>query len=232
MVKHTLANRTSKSYGHLIDACLDQSLDIKRDIIYDMDLPKNMIKMRKYFLKQEHLRKIITKVFQKHGAIQIAVPQLTPKGKVLDLYQDTNVVKAMTRSGNVVFLPFDLRIPLARYVAKSKITNLRRYNVAPVLREKRIFGLQPTELIECAFDIITSGPKSAVADAEVILVVDEIMRLIGSFKDTGYFFQINHVKLLRGLLNHFCIDESNHSVVHEAIRGDVESKKTRMATLG
>ena len=74
----------------------------------------------------------------------------------------------MTRSGNVVFLPYDLRIPLARYVAKSKISQLRRYSVAPVFREKRIFGLHPTEIIECAFDIITSGPKSAASDAECL----------------------------------------------------------------
>ena len=40
-----------------------------------------------------------------------------------------------------------------------------------------MFGLQPTELVECAFDIISSG-KSTVADAEVILVADEIIRSI------------------------------------------------------
>ena len=198
MVKHSLANRNSKSYRHIIDSCLDQSLDRIRDIKYDTDLPKNILKMKKFGIKQEHLRKLITKIFQLHGAIQISVPQLLPKGKSFDLYQNTNVVKAMTRSGNVVFLPFDLRIPLARYVAKSKISQLRRYSVAPVFREKRIFGLHPTEIIECAFDIITSGPKSAASDAECLQVVDEIINSIPSIKDSGCFFQINHVKLLKG----------------------------------
>ena len=155
--------------------------------------------MKKFGIKQEHLRKLIIRIFQLHGAIHFSVPQLLPKGKSFDLYQNTNVVKAMTRSGNVVFLPYDLRIPLARYVAKSKISQLRRYSVAPVFREKRIFGLHPTEIIECAFDIITSGPKSAASDAECLQVVDEIINSIPSIKDSGCFFQINHVKLLKGM---------------------------------
>ena len=29
MVKHTLANRNSKSYRHLVDSCLSQSMEIK-----------------------------------------------------------------------------------------------------------------------------------------------------------------------------------------------------------
>ena len=71
--------------------------------------------------------------------------------------------------------------------------------MAPVFREKRIFGLHPTEIIECAFDIITSGPKSAASDAECLQVVDEIINSIPSIKDSGCFFQINHVKLLKGM---------------------------------
>ena len=88
-------------------------------------------------------------------------PQLIPKGKSLEVYDKTdNVVKAMTRSGNVVFLPFDLRIPLARYLIRSKTTNLKRYNIAMVFREKKMFGLQPKERFECAFDIIGNAPLS------------------------------------------------------------------------
>ena len=77
MVKHTLASHNSKSYRHLIDSCLQQTMDIKRDILYDLDsgeLPDN------FFVKQEYVRRCVTKIFQKHGAIQVAVPQLVPKG--------------------------------------------------------------------------------------------------------------------------------------------------------
>jgi hypothetical protein len=57
-------------------------------------------------------------------------PLSTSSGKALDVYSKNEVVvKAMTRSGNVVYLPFDLRVPLARYISRSKITSLKRYNI-------------------------------------------------------------------------------------------------------
>ena len=135
----------------------------------------------------------------------------------------------MTRSGNVVYLPFDLRVPFARYVARSKITNLKRFNIAPVFREEKIYGLQPREHFECAFDII--GPsKNLISDAEVIVVTDEIMREFKSTRDSQYFFRINHVKLLRGILNHFGIND--HQLVHDVMRAaGINSKKARMAAL-
>ena len=79
MVKHTLSSRNSKSYRHLFDSCLGQTMEIKHDIIYDLDvdLPN------KFFVKQEYVRKRIQKVFERHGAVQVAVPQLTPKGQSL-----------------------------------------------------------------------------------------------------------------------------------------------------
>ena len=56
-------------------------------------------------------------------------------GKSISIYENTDaIVKTMTRSGNVVYLPFDLRVPLARYVVRSKITNLKRFNIATVFR--------------------------------------------------------------------------------------------------
>ena len=110
-----LASHNSKSYRHLVNTCLNQTMDMKRDAIYDIDLELP----NKFFSKQEFVRSQVLKVFEKHGAIQVSVPNLMPKGKSNDIYERTeNVVKAMTRSGNVVYLPFDLRVPLARYLVR------------------------------------------------------------------------------------------------------------------
>eukprot|EP00093_Oithona_nana_P000710 00710.XXX_160_2861_1 [CDS] Oithona nana genome sequencing. len=233
MVKHTLASHNSKSYRHLIDACLSQSMDLKRDVIYDIDLelPKDL---KQFLLKQEVARAAIMEVFRKHGAILVTSPQLTPKGKSLEVYDKTeHVVKAMTRSGNVVFLPFDLRVPLARYLIRSKTTHLKRYNIAMVFREKKMFGLQPKERFECAFDIV-EPTKNLVNDAEVLLVSDQIMHSFASIRESGCFFRINHVNLLKGILNHFGIAPEDHRLVHDTIRhasANNESKKVKMATL-
>jgi hypothetical protein len=38
----------------------------------------------------------------------------------------------MTRSGQVVSLPFDLRLSFARFVARTQMADVRRYCIAPV----------------------------------------------------------------------------------------------------
>ena len=87
----------------------------------------------------------------------------------------------------------------------------------------------PREHFECAFDII--GPsKNLISDAEVIVVTDEIMREFKSTRDSQYFFRINHIKLLRGIFNHFGIND--HQLVHDVMRAaGINSKKARMAAL-
>jgi translation initiation factor 2-alpha kinase 4 len=61
----------------------------------------------------------------------------------------------MSHSGGIVTIPYDLRVPFARYVAWNGITCLKRYAIDRVYREKRVFGFHPRELYECAFDIVT-----------------------------------------------------------------------------
>ena len=94
MVKHTLASRNSKSYRHLVDSCLGQTMETKHDIIYDLEVDLSNLP-NKFFIKQEYVRKRIQKVFERHGAVQFAVPQLTPKGQsLMTVYEKTdNIVK-------------------------------------------------------------------------------------------------------------------------------------------
>ena len=90
----------------------------------------------------------------------------------------------MTRGGDNVSLPYDLRVPYARLLARWVETHLsslktrmplsrlgteqqRRYNIGRVLREKKVFGLHPKECVECAFDIAGPASGSVLADAEV-----------------------------------------------------------------
>jgi histidyl-tRNA synthetase len=54
------------------------------------------------------------RVFELHGAVQVHVPQLLPRSS-LRIYDRTDkLVTAMSKSGDVVCLPFDLRVPFAR----------------------------------------------------------------------------------------------------------------------
>ena len=49
----------------------------------------------------------------------------------------------MTRSGGVVSLPYDLRVPFARFLARAQVTNLKRYSISPVFRDMVVRWLYP-----------------------------------------------------------------------------------------
>ena len=73
-----------------------QTLEIKDDIKYDCDMESRKESLpKRFFAKQEYVRKRIEKVFERHGAVQMAVPQLTPKGQsLMALYEKKdNIVK-------------------------------------------------------------------------------------------------------------------------------------------
>lgn len=93
----------------------------------------------------------IVSLFQKHGAVEVVTPLLSPYGKLTK----NGCVRLMTHSGSVVVLPHDLRVPFIKHIALSGINLMRRYSVGRVYREKKLFNYHPKQLYECAFDIIT-----------------------------------------------------------------------------
>ena len=52
------------------------------------------------------------------------------------------------------------QVPFAWYVARNNIQHIKRYNIERVFQQKKMLGLHPRELTECAFDIITAVPVS------------------------------------------------------------------------
>lgn len=86
---------------------------------------------------QEKIKFIVSEVFRKHGGTCIITPLLKPKSKLLR-HSSESCVQLMTCNGNIVSLPYDLRIPFARYVVFNNISNIRRYAIERVYREKRV----------------------------------------------------------------------------------------------
>ena len=80
--------------------------------------------------------------------------------------------------------------------------------------------MQPKELLECTFDVVTPT-DSLIADAEVMVVVDELLRTIRSFKadaDNTYYIRVNHTSLLRGILLTFGVAENLHAEIYNINR--------------
>ena len=128
----------------------------------------------------------------------------------------------MTRSGDTVSLPYDLRIPFARYLARTRLVQMKRYCFGKVLRERKVFGLHPKELTECAFDIVTSDPSvSSMAEAELLVVCEEMMRevgLLGAQHNCKLYFRLSHSELLSGVLDHFGVAVEGRDRVMTALK--------------
>ncbi|XP_043271459.1 eIF-2-alpha kinase GCN2 [Venturia canescens] len=212
MVRHTLSNSQSKAYKYLVACCFDQQVTPAEDITYDMNLPSrgiaNSLSAKSQFI-QENVRTKVVEVFRRHGGVNLATPLLMPKSGQLYNLTDS-CVKLMTRAGSIVSVPHDLRAPFARYTAWNNITNLRRYAIERVYREKKVHGFHPRELYECAFDIISSAPNNLMMEAELICIAWEIFSEIPELRDRNFTVRINHTSLLQAVLMYCGIEREKY----------------------
>ncbi|XP_012255300.2 eIF-2-alpha kinase GCN2 [Athalia rosae] len=226
MVRHTLSNRQSKAYKHLIDCCLAQKVTPAEDITYDMNLPTRgfaSCPTSKLQFLQENVKSKVIGVFQKHGGICLGSPLLMPKSSQLYNHNDS-CVKLMTRTGSVVSLPHDLRAPFARYVAWNNIMHIRRYAIERVYREKKVHGFHPRELYECAFDIISSTPEDLMEEAELISIVGEIANEIPELRGRNFVVRLNHTSLLQAVLLYCGIEKEKYPDIYSILRNARDGK--------
>ncbi len=64
-----------------------------------------------------------------------------------NMMHHNNMATLLDDSGILLTLPYDLTLPFARFIAKNKITNLRRFNFSRVYR-KHAMGAKPRELYQ------------------------------------------------------------------------------------
>ena len=218
MVRNAMKNTSSKAYKHLIEAVMKQPMSLDKDISYDREAGLRL-STRTAGLAQRLVDKA-RRALELHGAVSIEAPSLVPRGEEWPYIGTEGVVVTMTRSGDIVSLPYDLRIQFARYLVRTKLTQLKRYCFGKVMREKKIFGEHPRELTECALDIVTPGPGSVVmADAEMMVMCEDLVRAVTSSGDNyKLFLRVSHHDLVMGILQHFGIAGDSHLKVISALR--------------
>lgn len=97
----------------------------------------------------------VKEIFQLHGGVWLCTPLLMP---ALNSMINENTVTMMARWGGLTSIPHSLRIPFARFLAHNPtISNLKRYSIDRVYRQRRVYGVHPRELYEAAFDIISTS---------------------------------------------------------------------------
>ena len=159
MFRHTLSNSQSKAYKYLVASCFQQTVSTAEDITYNYgmgrsnDVAPEPEELLSSFTLASKTRKVIQNVFERHGAVELSAPLLTPKSDLYEYHKAT--VHLMSHNGGIVTIPYDLRVPFARYVVWNQIPNMKRYCIGKVFRENKVFGYHPSELYECAFDVIS-----------------------------------------------------------------------------
>lgn len=149
-------------------------------------------------LRQAVLDKIIA-VFKKHGADTIDTPVFELKDVLTGKYgEDSKLIYDLKdQGGEILSMRYDLTVPLARYLAMSKISNIKRYHIAKVYRRDNpaMTRGRYREFYQCDFDIAGSFDPM-LPDAECVKVVAEILQSL----DIGDFtIKLNHRKLLDGM---------------------------------
>jgi histidyl-tRNA synthetase len=114
-------------------------------------------------------------------------------------------------------LRYDLTAPLARYVAENfqhLPKPFRRYQTGQVWRNEKPGPGRFREFTQ--FDADTVGSNSPRADAELLMMVCDVLEELG-LKRGEYVVKINNRKLLDGVLEASNIDSSKRGIVLRAI---------------
>lgn len=229
ILRSTISDPHSKAYKRLINGLFSQTMTSADDYLYNSDFHKGGITI-KIALTNELVYESLIRIFQKHGAVPVLSPLLMPKTSMYDNNSE-NYPCFMDHNGLLIGLPFDLRVPFARYVARNSIMNLKRYCIGKVYRTKRFHKQHPRELTECAFDIVSSSQGSLIPDAEILIVVQEIINEFPALQKRSDYVKMNHVTILQAVLMHTGVTEDLMEDVLIALSGPNIVNKTHSKSL-
>ncbi|XP_060118186.1 eIF-2-alpha kinase GCN2 isoform X2 [Heteronotia binoei] len=224
VLHHTLANVDGKAYRTMMGQIFSQRIPPAIDYAYDSDILKGSFSVRSAKI-QQHVCETVSRIFKRHGAIKLQTPLLMPRNK--KLYEHNEASYLMDHSGMLVMLPYDLRIPFARFVARNNITNLKRYCIERVFRPRKLDRCHPKELLECAFDIITPAGNNFLPIAETIYTISEIIQEFPVLQERNYSIFLNHTALLKAILLHCGIPEDKLNQVYIILYDAVTEKLTK-----
>ena len=128
---------------------------------------------------------IISRVYERHGAVQIETPtfELTEvlNGKYGDEGQGLIYnLERKNESHEALSLRYDLTVPFARYLATHNIATMKRYQLGRVFRREETCASRGRyrEFYQCDFDY-AGRTAPMVADAECIAIMVEQLEELG-----------------------------------------------------
>ncbi|KAG8449508.1 hypothetical protein GDO86_016233 [Hymenochirus boettgeri] len=224
VLHHTLANIDGKAYRTMMSQIFAQRISPAMDYTYDSDIFKGIFSVRSIRI-HHHVCETVCRIFKRHGAVKLQTPLLMPRSKAM--FDSSESACFMDHSGMLVTLPYNLRIPFARFVARNNITNLKRYCIERVFRPRKLNRCHPKELTECAFDVITSGTSSYFPIAETIYTIFEIIQEFPVLQERNYSIYLNHTSLLKAILLHCGVPEDKLIQVYNILYDAMVEKLTK-----
>lgn len=179
----TLTNPQSLSYGRLVQALFEHSNPPEIDATYDLDwITQSKALMAKELVGRESVCDHVRSVFQLHGALPLSAPLFRPRpappsteggggGGVYHHHHHHHHSSTPTGGGGngggllttgpdyldpdgaVLRLPTNLLVPFARYIARTEVTHMKRYEVSKIYRKQEAGG-HPREEISAQLDMI------------------------------------------------------------------------------
>src|SRR3954470_20478975 len=168
--------------------------------------------------RRQYVIDIVRRVYERYGFEPLETPALENIETLTGKYGEEGnklIFKVLRRgegasSGETdLALRYDLTVPLARVVAehRGKLPRFfKRYQIQPVWRADRPARGRFREFYQCDVDAI--GSTSPIVEAEMIAAVSEVLQTLG-FRD--FVVQLNHRRLLAGVLNLAGIESAKHS---------------------
>lgn len=180
--------------------------------------------VQKMVLRNIVINKIKT-VFEKYGFDEIQTPTIEYQETLLGKYgkEAEKLMYLFEDPGKrKVGLKYDLTVPTARFVANNPnlLMPFKRYQIQPVWRADKPQKGRYREIYQCDIDII--GSHSPISDAQVIAVIDEILKFL---KFPEYKIRVNSRKVLFDAMKKSNIDEKDWLNVIQSI--DKLDKKTK-----
>ena len=215
MIKQVIQNTRSKQHKYLLNSLFNRQMNNVEDIVYDCESKVNNEQLRSRVFQYvcDRLKSII----KKYGGLNLSIPTFTPANS-LSKFNLNHSFSVMDNNGCIIQAPYDLRIPFARYIARTPNLNtptFRRFAIDKVYRS-RIIGYHPKQLYECAFDIVNiqNGVQWPVLpDVEVLSVLNEIIDSFDCLKNRPFILRLNSIAFLKSVFGYFEIDEKHFDLV-------------------
>ena len=220
VLRKVLEKPDSTRYRNLLNTIFGQKslLDSKinfppspetAQVIFDSFMSKHLIFDRIY------------DIMSRHGAIQIDLPNFYNRSLIKRPIPDA--MHLLSEQGNILSMPFDLRVPFTAFVARNNLEyDMKTFCIDKVYRQGKFDSTSlapansnvtltpqgPEEKYEMIFDIISRPTYNCLVEAEVLLVTVDILLSFDTFKNDSFCIYLNHSKLLEALLSQHQMNES------------------------